>query len=89
MELRIVRRPRRSRRTSILVRAPRPGRSRAAGAFTAGAHVAVTSPNGCVRKYSLCNDPADRDRYLIAVKRDPGEARRIVDLVDNTRVAIR
>jgi len=38
--------------------------------FTAGAHVAVTAPNGMRRQYSLCNDPADRTRYEIAVKRD-------------------
>src|SRR5438270_13714855 len=41
-------------------------------AFTAGAHLAVTAPNGLIRKYSLCNDPAERDRYVIAVKREPG-----------------
>jgi phthalate 4,5-dioxygenase reductase subunit len=41
--------------------------------FTAGAHIAVQVPNGAVRKYSLCNDPAERDRYVIAVKREaPG-----------------
>ena len=39
-------------------------------AFTAGAHVTLTLPNGLLRKYSLCNDPAERDRYLIAVKRE-------------------
>ncbi|MCL2430136.1 MAG: PDR/VanB family oxidoreductase [Alphaproteobacteria bacterium] len=39
-------------------------------AFTAGAHTAVELPNGLIRKYSLCNDPAERDRYLIAVKRE-------------------
>ena len=38
--------------------------------FTPGAHVCVRAPNGFVRKYSLCNDPAERDRYLIAVKRE-------------------
>ncbi len=41
--------------------------------FTAGAHVSLRTPNGLIRKYSLCNDPQDRDRYAIAVKReDPG-----------------
>ena len=54
--------------------------------FTAGAHVCVTSPNGSVRKYSLCNDPAERDRYQIAVKRDPAGRGGSVDLVDGTRV---
>ncbi len=39
-------------------------------AFTPGAHVSVKAPNGLLRKYSLCNDPAERDRYLIAVKRE-------------------
>ncbi len=39
-------------------------------AFAPGAHVCVRAPNGLVRKYSLCNDPAERDRYLIAVKRE-------------------
>lgn len=38
--------------------------------FTAGSHVKVQTPNGMVRKYSLCNDPAERHRYVIAVKRE-------------------
>ena len=54
--------------------------------FTAGAHVTVKSPNGSLRKYSLCNDPAERRRYAIAVKRDPAGRGGSVDLVDNTRV---
>ena len=53
--------------------------------FTAGAHLTVRSPNGSLRKYSLCNDPAERDRYVIAVKRDPAGRGGSVDLVDNTR----
>src|SRR5215813_12702474 len=41
--------------------------------FSAGAHVSLKVPNGLIRKYSLCNDPAERDRYVIAVKREtPG-----------------
>ena len=40
--------------------------------FTPGSHVKVQTPNGLLRKYSLCNDPAERHRYLIAVKRDDG-----------------
>jgi phthalate 4,5-dioxygenase reductase subunit len=40
--------------------------------FSAGAHVQVRVPNGLIRKYSLCNDPAERDRYVIAVKREAG-----------------
>ncbi len=31
--------------------------------FTAGSHLSVKVPNGMIRKYSLCNDPAERDRY--------------------------
>lgn len=38
--------------------------------FSAGSHVALRVPGGLLRKYSLCNDPAERDRYLIAVKRE-------------------
>src|SRR6185437_7764649 len=41
-------------------------------AFSAGAHLSVRVPSGLVRKYSLCNDPAERDRYVIAVKREAG-----------------
>lgn len=39
-------------------------------AFSAGAHIDVTLPNGLVRQYSLCNDPLDTHRYVIAVLRD-------------------
>src|SRR5712675_607108 len=45
--------------------------------FSAGSHVSVRVPNGLVRKYSLCNDPAERDRYLIAVKREPDAGREL------------
>lgn len=38
--------------------------------FTPGSHVKVQAPNGALRKYSLCNDPAERHRYVITVKRD-------------------
>ena len=38
--------------------------------FTSGAHVAVRTPAGEGRKYSLCNDPIERDRYIIAVKNE-------------------
>ena len=61
-----------------------PGNAELPG-FTAGAHVTVKSPNGSLRKYSLCNDPAEHGRYVIAVKRDPRGRGGSVDLVDNTR----
>lgn len=53
--------------------------------FTAGAHVMVTSPGGHARRYSLCNDPAEDDRYAIAVKRDAAGRGGSVDLVDRIR----
>lgn len=39
-------------------------------AFTAGAHIDVHLPDGLVRQYSLCNDPAERHRYVIAVLKE-------------------
>ena len=53
--------------------------------FTAGAHVQVGTPNGLLRKYSLCNDPAERHRYVVAVKRESaggGSA----SLIDNANI---
>jgi phthalate 4,5-dioxygenase reductase component len=38
--------------------------------FTPGAHVKVQTPSGELRKYSLCNDAAERHRYVITVKRE-------------------
>jgi phthalate 4,5-dioxygenase reductase subunit len=40
--------------------------------FTSGAHVRVRTPTGNERRYSLCNAPGERDRYVIAVKLDAG-----------------
>ena len=54
-------------------------------AFTPGAHVPVRVPNGAMRNYSLCNDPHERHRYLIAVKRDERGRGGSVALVDGTR----
>ena len=39
--------------------------------FSAGSHVDVHLPGGLTRQYSLCNDPSETHRYLIAVLRDP------------------
>lgn len=36
--------------------------------FRPGAHIDVHLPGGLVRTYSLCNEPADNGRYIIAVK---------------------
>lgn len=38
--------------------------------FTAGAHIDFYFRDGSVRQYSLCNDPGERKRYLIAVLRE-------------------
>jgi phthalate 4,5-dioxygenase reductase subunit len=38
--------------------------------FTPGSHITVTAPSQQKRRYSLCNDPSERERYLIAVKRE-------------------
>ena len=40
--------------------------------FSAGAHIDVHVRPGCVRQYSLCNDPAERHRYVVAVLREEG-----------------
>ena len=40
-------------------------------AFSAGSHVDVQLPGGLTRQYSLCNDPTETHRYLVAVLRDP------------------
>lgn len=52
-------------------------------AFTAGAHIRVRTPAGAVRKYSLCNDPQERDRYVIAVKRDSAGRGGSVSMADD------
>ena len=38
--------------------------------FTAGAHLDFHLPDGQIRQYSLCNDPTERHRYMIAVLRE-------------------
>ena len=39
-------------------------------AFSAGSHIDVHVGAGLTRQYSLCNDPSESHRYLIAVLRD-------------------
>lgn len=53
--------------------------------FAPGAHLALQVPSGATRTYSLCGDPADADRYVIAVKRDPSGRGGSVSLVDGVR----
>jgi vanillate O-demethylase ferredoxin subunit len=38
--------------------------------YSAGAHIDFYFHDGRIRQYSLCGDPSDRKRYLIAVLRD-------------------
>ncbi len=38
--------------------------------WTAGAHVDLRLPDGRIRQYSLCGDPADCSRYEVAIKRE-------------------
>jgi phthalate 4,5-dioxygenase reductase subunit len=54
--------------------------------FTAGAHIAVRTPNGMVRKYSLCGDPAQSNRYMIAVKREHPGTGGTNNLIDEANV---
>lgn len=51
--------------------------------FSAGAHITLRTPSGLLRKYSICNDPAESDRYVIAVKRDASGRGGSMDLVDH------
>lgn len=53
--------------------------------FTPGAHLSVRVPSGAMRNYSLCNDPHERDRYVIAVKREEGGRGGSISLVEGVR----
>lgn len=55
-------------------------------AFTAGSHINLRVPNGLVRKYSLCSDPADRSHYRVAIKREDNGRGGSIYLIDNTKV---
>jgi len=53
--------------------------------FSAGAHIAIRAPNGLLRKYSLCNNPAERDRYLVAIKREAKGRGGSANLIDHVQ----
>ncbi|MEO5772004.1 MAG: PDR/VanB family oxidoreductase [Burkholderiaceae bacterium] len=53
--------------------------------FTPGSHVRVQVPNGALRKYSLCNNAAERRRYVITVKREAGGQGGSISLCDEAR----
>ena len=54
--------------------------------FTPGSHISLLAPNGAKRKYSLCNDAAERHRYVISVKREVGGRGGSISLIDGARV---
>jgi vanillate O-demethylase ferredoxin subunit len=60
--------------------------------FSAGSHIDVEIEPDLVRQYSLCNRPQDRDRYEIAVLRDPasrgGSVKLHERLVEGARVRV-
>ncbi|MFT8540913.1 PDR/VanB family oxidoreductase [Acetobacter sp.] len=52
--------------------------------FTAGSHIDLHLSNGIVRSYSLSNDPAETERYVVGVARDAasrGGSRYIHDIL--------
>ena len=54
--------------------------------FVACAHIDLHLPNRLVRTYSLCNDPADNARYVVAVKREDQGRGGSIALHDQVRV---
>ena len=57
--------------------------------FTPGAHISFTVPNGSVRKYSLCNNPVERNRYVIAVRREMSGRGGSISLINGVKVGDR
>ena len=53
--------------------------------FSAGAHITIRTPNGTMRKYSLCNDPAERGRYAVAIKREVNGRGGSINLIDGVK----
>jgi ferredoxin-NADP reductase len=54
--------------------------------FRPGAHIDLHLPGGLVRTYSLCNDPADNLRYVVAVKREATGRGGSIRLHDHVRI---
>ncbi|MFM0089396.1 PDR/VanB family oxidoreductase [Paraburkholderia sediminicola] len=57
--------------------------------FTPGAHLLVRTPAGSERRYSLCNAPAEHDRYVIAVKLDASGRGGSASMVRDVQVGMR
>jgi vanillate monooxygenase ferredoxin subunit len=53
--------------------------------FEAGAFIDVLVPSGLLRPYSLCNAPTQRERYVIAVLREPRGRGASIELHDRVR----
>jgi vanillate monooxygenase ferredoxin subunit len=54
-------------------------------AFSAGSHIDVEVQPGLIRQYSLCNHPAERNRYLIAVLREHNSRGGSVAMIDGVQ----
>jgi ferredoxin-NADP reductase len=54
--------------------------------FKPGAHIDLHLSNGLVRTYSLCNDPIEATRYVVAVKREAEGRGGSIALCDTTGV---
>jgi phthalate 4,5-dioxygenase reductase subunit len=52
--------------------------------FESGAHVTVETRSGKRRQYSLCNDPAERHRYQLAVKAERAGRGGSLSLIEET-----
>ena len=55
-------------------------------AVEAGAHIDIEVPNGMIRKYSLCQEPDEEERYVIVVKREAQGKGGSKSLVDDTQI---
>ncbi len=53
---------------------------------SAGAHLLLRTPSGLLRRYSLCNDPAERHRYQVAIKREPHGGGGSISMIDALQV---
>ena len=54
--------------------------------FGAGAHLTVQTPSRMRRNYSLCNNPSETLRYVLAVKRDPHGRGGSLEMADQVSV---
>ena len=68
----------------IIAGIPRHRRQAAAGIFRRRAYHHPGAER-VLRKYSLCNDPAERDRYMVAVKREINGRGGSTNLIDNVK----